>query len=83
MCVCDSHYAAYTAAGFNAGVIGSYSLLTAVLSSLHNGLKSLASTRCLHYRTAALCDLTAIIGCFSDKTKLGVDMEVWPQVVEP
>lgn len=44
MCVCDSHYAVYTAAGFNVGVIGSYSLPTAVLSSLHNDLKSLTST---------------------------------------
>lgn len=27
--------------------------------------------------------LTAIISCFGDKTKLGLDMEVWPGIVEP
>lgn len=75
--------AAYTAASFDVGVIGSHSLLTTVLSSLQNDLKPLTSTWWPHYRTAALCNLTAIIGCFSDKTKLRVDMEVWQQVVEP
>lgn len=81
VCVCVSHYAAYTAAGFNVVVTGSYSLLTAVLSSLRYDLKSL--TWCLCFRTAVPCNLIAITGCFRAKTKLGVDMEAWLQVMDP
>lgn len=81
VCVCVSHYAAYTAAGFNVAVTGSYSLLTAVLSSLRDDLKSL--TWCLCFRTAVPCNLIAITGCFRAKTKLEVDMEAWLQVMDP
>lgn len=68
MCMCDSYYAKQTAAGFNVGVIRSYPLPTAVFFNHYIMIWSL--WRVPHGPTGAL---TAIICCFSDKTKLGLD----------